>query len=97
MKKTYATSVDDHVGAFLAACRTIAGEGLNITRVSCNKAIDEHAIFIEVEGTPEEHTALEAKLASGGFLNRAADKSAAVVMLEFKIPDVPGAVACSRS
>ena len=92
MKKTYATSVDDHVGAFLAACRTIAGEGLNITRVSYNKAIDEHAIFIEVEGTPEEHTALEAKLASGGFLNRAADKSAAVVMLEFKIPDVPGAV-----
>lgn len=92
MKKTYATSVDDHVGAFLAACRTIAGEGLNITRVSYNKAIDEHAIFIEVEGAPEEHAALEAKLASGGFLNRAADKSAAVVMLEFKIPDVPGAV-----
>ena len=92
MKKTYATSVDDHVGAFLAACRTIAGEGLNITRVSYNKAIDEHAIFIEVEGTSEEHTALEAKLASGGFLNRAADKSATVVMLEFKIPDVPGAV-----
>ncbi len=92
MKKTYATSVDDHVGAFLATCRTIAGEGLNITRVSYNKAIDEHAIFIEVEGTPEEHATLEAKLAGDGFLSRAADRNAAVVMLEFRIPDVPGAV-----
>ena len=51
MKKTYVTTMPDQAGAFLRASRVIAGLGLNITRVSYNKAIDTHTLFIEVEGT----------------------------------------------
>ena len=50
MKKTYVTTVPDHVGAFLRASRLIAGLGINITRVSYDKAIDLHTLFIELEG-----------------------------------------------
>ena len=35
MKKTYVTTMPDHVGAFLKASRCMAALGLNITRVLC--------------------------------------------------------------
>ena len=50
MKKTYITTMPDHVGAFLKASRCIAALGINITRVSYNKAVDMHTLFIEAEG-----------------------------------------------
>ena len=34
MKKTYVTSLPDHIGAFLKASKCLAELGLNITRVS---------------------------------------------------------------
>ena len=37
MKKTYATSLPDHIGAFLKASRCFAALGVNITRVSYDK------------------------------------------------------------
>ena len=46
MKKTYITTMPDHVGAFLKASRCIAALGINITRVSYNKAVDMHTLFI---------------------------------------------------
>ena len=48
MKKTYVTTMPDHVGAFLKASRCMAALGLNITRVSYNKAIDIHTLFVVV-------------------------------------------------
>ena len=45
--------MDDHVGAFLQACEQISALGVNITRVSYNKSIDIHMLFIEVEGEGE--------------------------------------------
>ena len=54
MKKTYITTMPDHVGAFLRASRCIAALGINITRVSYNKAVDMHTLFIEAEGSPEQ-------------------------------------------
>ena len=50
MKKTYVTTMPDHVGAFLKASRCMAALGLNITRVSYTKAIDIHTLFIEADG-----------------------------------------------
>lgn len=40
MKKTYVTSMPDHIGAFLKASNCFAALGINITRVSYNKAVD---------------------------------------------------------
>ena len=38
MKKTYVTTVPNHIGAFLSASRLLAALDVNITRVSYNKA-----------------------------------------------------------
>ena len=46
MKKTFVTTMPDRAGAFLKASRIIADLDLNITRVSYNKAIDTHTLFI---------------------------------------------------
>ena len=50
MRQTFITTMPDHVGAFLQASRAMAQLGLNITRVSYNRAIDVHTLFIEAEG-----------------------------------------------
>ena len=50
MRKTYITTMPDHIGAFLKASECFAKLGVNITRVSYNKAVDSHMLFIDVEG-----------------------------------------------
>ena len=47
MKKTYITTMPDQIGAFLKASECCAGLGINITRVSYNKAVDSHTLFID--------------------------------------------------
>ena len=42
MKKTYATSMPNHIGAFLKASKCFASLGINITRVSYDKTVDSH-------------------------------------------------------
>ena len=39
MNKTFVTKMPNHIGAFLKASRCFAGLGINITRVSYNKAL----------------------------------------------------------
>ena len=47
MKKTYVTFMPNHIGAFLKASKCFSELGINITRVSYNKAVDSHTLFIE--------------------------------------------------
>ena len=54
MTKTYITTMPNHIGAFLKASRCLADLGISITRVSYNKAIDSHTLFIDAEGTPAQ-------------------------------------------
>ena len=54
MKKTYVTSMPNHIGAFLKASKCFSALGINITRVSYNKAVDSHTLFIDAEGTEEQ-------------------------------------------
>ena len=54
MKKTYITTMPNHIGAFLKASECFASLGINITRVSYNKAIDSHTLFIDVEGKEDK-------------------------------------------
>ena len=48
MKKTYATSMPNHIGAFLKASKCFAALGLNITRVSYDKAVDRFCAWTAV-------------------------------------------------
>ena len=54
MKKTYATSMPNRIGAFLKASKCFATLGINITRVSYDKSIDSHMLFLDVEGTEQQ-------------------------------------------
>lgn len=91
MRQTFTTTMPDRVGAFLAASRCVAKIGANITRVSYHKAVDMHTLFIEAEGTPEQLEAVDAGLRGLGYLPEK-PQSASVMMLEFRLPDRPGAV-----
>lgn len=91
MKKTYVTTMPDHIGAFLKASRCFESLGLNITRVSYNKAVDLNTLFIDVEGAPEILEKAELQLREIGYLRNITDEKS-VVLLEFRLLDVPGSV-----
>lgn len=81
----------NHIGAFLKASRCFAELGVNITRVSYNKAIDSHMLFIDAEGTPSQLAKATEELTSIGYL-QCDDDNRRIVLLEFKLLDVPGSV-----
>ena len=91
MKKTYVTTMPDHIGAFLKASRCFAELGINMTRVSYNKAIDSHTLFIDAEGSAEKLAEADARLTEIGYINQQ-NTEANVILLEFKLKDVPGSV-----
>lgn len=91
MKKTYVTSMPNHIGAFLKASKCFSHLGINITRVSYNKAVDSHTLFIDAEGTEEQIKKADAELQKIGYLQNDSNKTS-VVLLEFCLRDVPGSV-----
>jgi len=68
MKKTFATIMPDKIGSFLKADKCIENLGLNITRVSYNKSLDAHMLFIEVEGDKDKLLLLEKELIDLGYI-----------------------------
>lgn len=91
MKKTYVTSMPDHIGAFLKASKCFSALGINITRVSYNKAVDSHILFIDAEGTQEQLNKADIELEKIGYLQNNTNKTS-VVLLEFYLRDFPGSV-----
>ncbi|MBE6559952.1 MAG: MBL fold metallo-hydrolase [Ruminococcaceae bacterium] len=91
MKKTYITTMPDHIGAFLKASRCFSALGINITRVSYNKAVDSHTLFIDAEGTEEQLRLADAELEKIGYLQNDPARSS-IVLIEFCLRDVPGSV-----
>ncbi len=81
----------DHIGAFLKASKCFSALGINITRVSYNKAVDSHTLFIDAEGAEEQLKKADAELEKIGYLQNNKDKSS-VILLEFCLEDVPGSV-----
>ncbi|MBR4291665.1 MAG: MBL fold metallo-hydrolase [Oscillospiraceae bacterium] len=91
MKKTYVTSMPDHIGAFLKASKCFSALGINITRVSYNKAVDSHTLFIDAEGTEEQLRKADIELEKIGYLQSNVNRTS-VVLIEFTLKDVPGSV-----
>ena len=91
MKKTYITTMPNHIGAFLKACECFAELGINITRVSYNKAVDSHTLFIDVDGDREKLKIADLRLEQIGYL-KTPDYEKSIVLLEFMLEDNPGSV-----
>lgn len=91
MKKTYITTMPDHIGAFLKASECFSSLGVNITRVSYNKAVDSHTLFLDAEGAPEKLLEADRELEKIGYL-RTDKNEQSIVLLEFMLRDVPGSV-----
>ena len=91
MKKTYITTMPDHIGAFLKASECFASLGVNITRVSYNKAVDSHTLFIDVDGDGEQLEKADEELRKIGYLQTDRNGNS-VVLLEFMLRDRPGSV-----
>ena len=91
MKKTYVTSMPNHIGAFLKASQCFSALGINITRVSYNKAVDSHTLFLDAEGTEEQLKKADVELEKIGYLQSNVCKTS-VVLIEFCLKDVPGSV-----
>ena len=81
----------NHIGAFLKASKCFAALGINITRVSYDKTIDSHMLFLDVEGTEDQILKADAELEKIGYLQNNATNSS-IVLIEFCLKDVPGSV-----
>ena len=81
----------DHIGAFLKASECFSALGINITRVSYNKAVDSHTLFIDAEGTEEQLRKADTELNKIGYLQSNTAKTG-IVLIEFCLEDVPGSV-----
>jgi glyoxylase-like metal-dependent hydrolase (beta-lactamase superfamily II) len=90
-RKSYVTNMPDKTGAFLLASQIIAKHQGNIVRVSYNKAVDLHTLFIEVTAAEEDLYEITSELETIGYLHPKISEIN-VIIIEIKIPDVPGAV-----
>ncbi|MBQ8426427.1 MAG: MBL fold metallo-hydrolase [Clostridia bacterium] len=93
MKKTYVTNMPNHIGAFLKASKCFSELGINVTRVSYNKAVDSHTLFVEVDGEQDKLNLANKKLEEIGYLSNGEENSK-IVLLEFRLKDCPGSVTC---
>ena len=90
-RQTFVTVMPNRTGAFLAAARVFHREGVNMIRVSYNKAVDLHTLFIDGEGEPDALERVRAQLDQMGYLTRQLPETG-VVPIEMDIPDHEGAM-----
>lgn len=91
MNRTYVTKMPDNSGAFLKACKIVKDAGGNIIRVSYNKTVDTHFLFIEVSGTLEQHFVIQESLIEIGYLSDEMDDTR-LVLISLCLPDVSGSI-----
>ena len=81
----------DKAGAFLNASRIISIAGGNITRVSYNKAIDLHMLFLEVSADEAQLIQIEKQLSAIGYMQNE-EEPGETILIDFKLLDVPNSV-----
>ena len=90
-RRSFVTNLPDQSGTFLRAARVIASRNGNIVRVSYNKAVDLHMLFLDVEAPESVLYDIERDLYAIGYINdRIIEKK--VIEVCVKIPDEPGAM-----
>lgn len=91
MKKTFITHMPDKTGALLNASRIISMAGGNITRVSYNKAIDLHMLFLEVSAGENQLIQIEKQLNDIGYIMKEKEPGQ-TILLEFQLRNAPNSV-----
>ncbi|MEG0693117.1 MAG: MBL fold metallo-hydrolase [Oscillospiraceae bacterium] len=91
MRKTYITTMPNKSGAFLLASEVVSRNGGNIARVSYNKAVDLHTLFLDVDATQMQLERITKELLNAGYLSDDSEQ-AQVILVEFIIRDIPGAI-----
>ncbi len=91
MRKTFVTTMPDHIGAFLKASKLFASLGINISRVSYNKAVDAHTLFIDADGNEEDLKKATELLKEIGYIQDNTYEPN-IILLEFRLRDIPGSV-----
>jgi len=81
----------NHIGAFLKASKCFSELGINITRVSYNKAVDSHTLFIDVDGEESKLEEANERLKEIGYLSNGEENSK-IILIEFRLEDKPGSV-----
>lgn len=89
VKRGYVTKVPDKAGAFLLASRIVLQNGGNIVRVSYNKAVDLHTLFLDVEAEEDALARIGGELRDVGYLTEQLPETR-VMLVEISIPDRPG-------
>ena len=91
MTKTFITHMPDKTGALLNASRIISMAGGNITRVSYNKAIDLHMLFLEVSAGENQLIQIEKQLNDIGYIMKEKEPGQ-TILLEFQLRNAPNSV-----
>lgn len=90
-RKSFVTTMPDRAGAFLRASRIIAKHSGNIVRVSYNKAVDLHMLFLDVSAPHDKLEKIEKELSDIGYINKTFTQIR-IIEIIIKVPDKPGAV-----
>lgn len=80
----------NHIGAFLKASRCFSELGVNITRVSYNKAVDSHTLFIDAEGTENQLLKADDAYAGSETFYRMRDKLEEIFGIKHLLPTHQG-------
>ncbi len=89
--KTFILSLEDRSGHLLEVSRIISSHNANITRLSYNKVVDQHAVFIEVYGREEDIDRLSGELEEKNYMLQRQSEEVDV-LLTLQIIDIPGTV-----
>ncbi len=81
--------MSDDASAFFKASECFAKLGVNITRVSYNKAVDTNTLFIDVEGKQDKLEKADEILSKNGYFQKN-NKTAEVFLIEFLLENRPG-------
>ena len=81
----------DRPGAFMLAVKVISKHGGNIVRVSFNKAVDFHTLFVEVRAEDEVLERIAKELSGIGYLKNELSESK-VIVVNIKMDDRPGSL-----
>lgn len=89
--KTFILRLEDRSGHLLEVSNIISSHNANITRLSYNKVVDQHTVFIEVYADENDIRELSEELDKKNFLLK--DSSEEVdVLITLQILDIPGIV-----
>ena len=89
--KTYVTNLPNRSGAFMRASQAVSLRGGNIVRVSYNKAVDLHTLFLDVDAPLQAQEEILRNLTQMGYIADAIPELR-VLVVEIQIPDRPGAL-----